>query len=170
MAKMIPPPWYALGVRDLGQHETGNNAGPYIKGIIVKAKCGNIGDPWCAIQMNAWLEESGFPGTRSASSQSFRHDANFIPLSGPALGAIAVFWRTSRASGLGHVCMYDGQDGRGFINGLGGNESDEVRRELLNPAGQSFGLRGYYWPRSAPLPVIGKLPVTQTSKGAGKVV
>jgi uncharacterized protein (TIGR02594 family) len=161
---------YSAAVKNIGRHEIGNNAGPYIGSLIEQAKCGHIGDPWCAIFVNAMLESVGVHGTRSPSSQSFRHDPNFIQLAGPALGAIVVFWRISRASGLGHVAFYDGETDEGFINALGGNESDMVRRELLNPHANTFGLVGYYWPKDQPMPVIGKIVTTRGALGSGKVV
>jgi hypothetical protein len=93
-----------------------------------------------------------------------------VQLAGPALGAITVYWRISKSSGLGHVGFYEGEDGHGYINTLGGNESDMVREELLNPHGATFGLVGYYWPKSVPLPAIGKLPLqVAASIGSGKV-
>ena len=127
--------------------------------------------------MNAMLESSGVPGTRSPSSQSFTHHPNFVKLVGPAIGAIAVFWRISPSSGLGHVGLYAGQDRAGFIDTLGGNESDMVRAEMLNPHGRTFGLRGYYWPQkdakgnpiSSPIIMISP-PQLSPVIGAGKVV
>lgn len=167
---MSNPSWYDAAVKEIGTREQSNNAGPAIQRYINLAHCGSIGDPWCAIFMNAMLESTGVRGTRSPSSQSFRHDPNFVLLKGPARGAIAVYWRISHSSGLGHVGMYDGEDSHGFINTLGGNESDMVRRELLNPNGAHFGLVGYYWPKSIELPIIGKLPLqVASSVGSGKV-
>jgi hypothetical protein len=100
------PRWVVLGLKDLGFHETGDNRG--IEKFIKQAHCGRVGDPWCAIWTNAKLEQSGVTGTRSASSQSFRKDTNFVKLDGPALGALAVYWRKSPRSGLGHVGFYMG--------------------------------------------------------------
>lgn len=165
-----PPAWLIAARKEIGTREIPDNRGPAIRRYIELAHCGAEGDPWCATFANAMLEESGIRGTRSPSSQSFRHDPNFIQLAGPALGAICVYWRISKASGLGHVGFYEGEDGHGFINTLGGNESDMVREELLNPRGATFGLVGFYWPKAVPLPVIGKLPILQVaSTGDGKV-
>jgi hypothetical protein len=100
MPDQIQPTWVTAGLQDLGFHETGDNQG--IESFIAQAKCGSVGDPWCAIWVNAKFEQSGIRGTRSASSQSFRHDPNFLQLDEPALGAIAVFWRGAPDSGLGH--------------------------------------------------------------------
>lgn len=146
------PPWYQWALHEIGFHETGNNQG--IERYIGLAHCGALGDPWCAIFVNAALESSGVPGTRSASSQSFRHHPEFVQLPGPALGAIAIFWRVSRDSGLGHAGEYRGEDAtRVWV--LGGNENDMVQIEALAKSSAAFGLIGYWWPKSVPLPVIG---------------
>src|SRR3569833_1951361 len=101
------PLWVTLGRRDIGFHEVGDNQG--IEQFIQQARCGQLGDPWCAIWVNAKLEQSNIEGTRSAAAQSFRHSTNFVALPGPALGALAVFWRGSPTSGLGHVGFYMGE-------------------------------------------------------------
>lgn len=170
------PKWYDAAVKEIGQRELPDNRGPVIRRYVAMAGCGAEGEPWCAIFANAMLESNGVGGTRSPSSQSFRHHPNFVQLKGPALGAIAVYWRISRSSGLGHVGFYAGEDTYGFIDTLGGNESDMVRAEMLNPHGQTFGLVGYYWPvkdkTGSPiaLPMIGKLaPQLSTNPGTGKV-
>lgn len=147
------PPWFILGLHDIGFHETGNNQG--IELFIGQAHCGALGDPWCAIWGNAKLEQAGIPGTRSASSQSFRTHPGFVQLPGPALGAIAVFWRgTSPESGTGHVGFYRGEDAD-HVWTLGGNENDMVQIEALPKSSPTFGLIGYWWPKSVPMPVIG---------------
>jgi hypothetical protein len=115
------------------------------------------------------LESVGIPGTRSALARSFEHDGHFVKLAGPALGAIVTFWRGIKSRGLGHVGFYNGEQG-GYISVLGGNESDMVRVENLRACGATFGLSGYYWPKSVPLPVIGKLvPQIASAAGSGKV-
>lgn len=157
---MTTPLWVTNGLHDLGFHETGDNRG--IEKFIGQAKCGSIGDPWCAIWANAKLEESGVRGTRSASSQSFRHNPDFVKLSGPALGALAVYWRNSPSSGLGHVGFYLGETKTQVLT-LGGNESDAVRKQF-EPRAKLFG---YWWPRSVPLPMIGAIIVTSDGGDPG---
>jgi uncharacterized protein (TIGR02594 family) len=152
------PPWLAAAWREIGAREEPENRGPIIRRFIVEGKCGEEGEPWCSIFANAKLESVGIRGTRSPSSQSFRHDANFVQLAGPALGAIVVFWRTSKASGLGHVGFYVGEGG-GYIATLGGNEGDMVQVEPLPKVAGTFGLVGYYWPASLPLPQIGAIQI-----------
>lgn len=145
------PPWFQAALHEIGFHETGNNQG--IERYIGLAHCGSLGDPWCAIFTNAMLESSGTPGSRSASSQSFRTHPDFVQLSGPALGAIVVYWRISKSSGQGHVGFYRGEDATRVWT-LGGNESDMVQIEALPKDGATFGLIGYWWPKSVALPAI----------------
>lgn len=150
---MIQPIWVTEALKDLGFHETGDNHG--IEKFIKDAHCGQIGDPWCAISANAWLERSGIKGTRSASSQSFRHDPGYVKLSGPALGAITVYWRSNPQSGIGHVGFYMGETSTQVLT-LGGNESDAVRKQF-EPKSRLYG---YWWPKSVPLPTIQAIKVS----------
>jgi len=161
--KPVPPPapkgpfdgapkWFQGALHEIGFHETGNNQG--IERYIAMAHTGSLGDPWCAIFVNAMLEQAGISGTRSPSSQSFRNHPGFVQLSGPAVGAVVVFWRGSQASGLGHVGFYRGEDADSIWT-LGGNENDMVQIEALPKQGATFGLIGYWWPKSVPLPVTG---------------
>lgn len=163
------PVWYRAGVNDIGKKETGDNAGDYIVQIIKQAKCGHIHDPWCAIAVNAWCERNGIPGTLSPSSQSFRSDENFIALAGPALGAITVFWRNSKRSGLGHVGLYDGETAT-VVSVVSGNAGDMVARKTFAKSSAKFGLVGYYWPTRVPLPKIGALPLPRSASAGDKVV
>jgi uncharacterized protein (TIGR02594 family) len=166
----MSPPWLVAAIKELGTRELPENRGPAVRRYVQMAHCGAEGQPWCAIFVNAMLESVGVKGSRSPSSQSFRHNPDFIQLVGPALGAIVVYWRISKVSGLGHVGFYNGEDSHGYIETLGGNESDMVRNELFNPHAATFGLVGYYWPKSVPLPQIGKIPVQVASlEGSGKV-
>lgn len=155
------PAWLQSAWKEIGAHEVGNNGGPNIRRYIALGKCGEEGDPWCAIFANAMLENCGISGTRSPSSQSFRHDNDFAQLDGPALGAIVVYWRISPNAGLGHVGFYCGERG-GYVWTLGGNESDMVQIEMLAKSASTFGLVGYYWPKSVPLPQINPIIVAAT--------
>jgi hypothetical protein len=74
----------------------------------------------------------------------------------------------SRASGLGHVGFYVGER-NGYIYTLGGNEGDMVQIEFLAKQAGSFGLVGYYWPKSvtqpkiAPIAIAANVPSHQVS-------
>jgi uncharacterized protein (TIGR02594 family) len=148
------PEWIKNGLKDLGFHETGDNQG--IEKFIAQAHCGHLGDPWCAIWANAKLEQAGVKGTRSPSSQSFRHDENFIKLNVSTLGAISVYWRGSPQSGLGHVGFYMGETDTQVLT-LGGNESDAVRKQF-EPKSR---LHGYWWPKNVAIPKLGRINVSQ---------
>lgn len=151
------PVWFQKALPEIGTHEEGSNRGAAIQRYINLAHCGSLGDPWCAIFANAMFEEAGVTGSRSASSQSFRTNPNFVQLSGPAKGCIVVFWRGSKTSGLGHIGFYRGENASSIWT-LGGNENDMVQIEALPKDSATFGLIGYWWPASVPLPQIG--PVT----------
>jgi uncharacterized protein (TIGR02594 family) len=153
------PSWLQWAWKEIGTREVPENRGPAVRRYISLAKCGEEGDPWCAIFANAALESSGVRGTRSPSSQSFRHDENFTVLDGPALGAIAVFWRLSKASGLGHVGFYCGERSN-VVWTLGGNEGDMVQIEFMARTAGAFGLEGYYWPKAVAVPPIAPIVVS----------
>jgi uncharacterized protein (TIGR02594 family) len=150
------PQWYKLATQEIGTHEEGDNSGAAIARYRQLAQCGQDHDPWCAIFANAMfaLCNPPVPGTKSASSQSFRNNANFVKINGPALGAVTVFWRGSPKSGLGHVGFYRGETS-GSVYVLGGNEGDMVQIEPMT----KNQLIGYWWPASVGSPAIAKIVV-----------
>jgi uncharacterized protein (TIGR02594 family) len=164
------PAWFVAARKEIGTRELPENRGPDIRRYIKLAHCGSEGDPWCAIFANAMLESVGIRGTRSAMARSFERDPHFIKLPAPAFGCIVTFWRGVKSQGLGHVGFYNGEHA-GLISTLGGNESDMVRVEDLASDARRFGLSGFYWPKSIPVLVTGKLPPQLTTVGgSGKVV
>jgi uncharacterized protein (TIGR02594 family) len=154
------PPWLAKAASYIGFHERGENRG--IEELIAVAKCGTVGDPWCAIFVNACLEAVGVRGTRSAMARSFERDSNFVRLSGPALGAITTMWRGSPSSGSGHVFFYLGENEKGVL-ALGGNQSDQVCRQY-EPRDRIIG---YWWPKSVRLPKTSKIIVRDDGARVG---
>jgi hypothetical protein len=155
------PVWMEWIIREgtdgIEEEPNRDNRGPVIDKLIKLSHCGHPGDPYCAIGVNAALEANGIPGTRSAAARSFEWDAEkFTKLHGPALGAITVFWRGSRKSGLGHVGVYDGET-ENHIYVWGFNQHDDCNVSPFPKDGQSFGLSGFYWPRPIVLPVIQKI-------------
>lgn len=147
VAASTDPPWFTWAKGEIGFHETGNNQG--IEKYIALSHCGELGDPWCAIFANAALEAVGVPGTRSAAAQSFTTSDKVSRIDTPRIGAIAVFWRNSKSSGLGHVGFYVGEDSS-RVQVLGGNENDQVMIEAMPKNGSTMGLIGYWWPASTP--------------------
>ena len=148
-----PPQWYKAAEDDIGFHETSVNRG--IEKFIASAKTGSLGDPWCAIWVNAKLEDSGVRGSRSPAARSFESNQHFMRLPGPALGAITTMWRTSKSSGLGHVFFYDGENESG-IRGIGANEDDEIKRSFHDRS----RVVGYFWPKVKPVPAVGAIVVS----------
>jgi uncharacterized protein (TIGR02594 family) len=157
-----------LATKEIGKAEIGNtNDGPVIARYRQLAQCGGPGDPWCAIFVNAMFTLCTNPpvqGTKSPSSQSFRSNNNCLKLSGPALGAVAVFWRESPTSGKGHVGFYRGETTQS-IYVLGGNEDNMVQIEPM-PKNQ---LIGYWWPTSVNSPAIALIAVAPGTPHQTKV-
>lgn len=165
--RIIAPAWFLAAKQEEGFHEFGNNQG--IDKYIKLAKCGQKGDPWCSIFCCAMLESVGVRSPRNAMARSFEHDRNFTRLTGPALGAVAVFWRGSRGAGTGHVGFYAGENAT-HVWVLGGNENDAVRTAPFPKNSARIGLLGYWWPLAETLPIIGlirvfdgKVPHVETS-------
>ncbi len=154
-AQPSEPVWMSGARKDIGFHEVGNNRG--IERFITSAKCGSLGDPYCAIWINAKLEDAGVRGTRSPAARSFENNANFVRLSLPAVGAVSTMWRGSPSSGTGHVFFYLGENDKGIL-GIGANESDGVRKSYH----ERSRMTGYWWPKSIPLPKQGRVIVTDT--------
>lgn len=82
---------------------------------------GQLGAPWCSSFVNWSMEQAGYTGTDSASSQSWKNwgeDAG-----GPERGSVVVF---SNGDGTGHVGFIDSVNSDGSLNVLGGNQSGKV--------------------------------------------
>lgn len=163
------PRWLTLARKDIGFREVGVNRGieKFIDGADGKMDgkgIGKLGDPWCAIGVNCWLEMAGVPGTRSAMARSFERHKHFVQLGGPALGAIATFWRGSQRAGTGHVNLYVGTlpDGRNL--GLGANQSDQVNIIPMDMGRHT----GWWWPRGEPLPKVGAVRVANIKVAEGR--
>lgn len=152
--------WMPAAYKDEGFKEKPGNRG--IEHFIRSAKTGTVGDPWCAIWINAKLEDAGVRGSRSAMARSFETDPNFTRLDAPAYGAIGTMWRGSPSAGTGHVFFYLGENARGVI-GLGGNQSDGVTR-TVEPRNR---IVGYYWPKGLPLPITGRVVLADGGEKEG---
>jgi uncharacterized protein (TIGR02594 family) len=125
---------------------------------------------WCAIFANAALEAAGFNGTGSPMAMSFARSQSFTKLSGPALGAINVWERGAKGSGLGHVNFYTGET-ETLIYGVGGNQDDAVNISAYSRAGKSLRHVGYFWPVGVPVPEIKPVLLGNSPNyGGGSVV
>ncbi|WP_158648455.1 TIGR02594 family protein, partial [Candidatus Symbiothrix dinenymphae] len=120
-------------------------------------KSGHYCDPsaWCASFANWCLRQSGTAYTKSAGSQTFLNHAEFVKISEPVFGAIAVFTNLDSNGNFktsGHVAFVVGRNGKDNILCLGGNQSDKIKVSQFSTkdiklSGKSY-FRGYYLPRS----------------------
>lgn len=94
---------------------------------------------WCSSFVNWCFQQAGITGTNSAKARSWETWGR--RLDQPKRGCVAVFWRKSEASGLGHVAFFFEQKAdRVFV--LGGNQDNQVNIKSY-PKPQ---LLGYRWP------------------------
>jgi uncharacterized protein (TIGR02594 family) len=173
-ASPLPPPWMAIAQREIGVRETpGPRSTPRIIELRRIAGCPLQGDDgavaWCKIFVNAVLAMADVPVVKDWMARSIEHDPNFVRLDGPAHGAVVSFWRGTRAGGLGHTGFYVGETAT-RIRVLGGNQSDAVRLAFFPRRGAGFGLVGYYWPKSLPLPKVGPIRVDDTGEPVASAV
>jgi uncharacterized protein (TIGR02594 family) len=152
-----PQAWMQWAMREatdgIEEEPNKDNRGPVIQRYIKLAKTGREGDPYCAIFVNAALEQAGIPGTESAMARSFETSKRFVKLDGPCPGCIVTFWRGSRSSGKGHTGFYDSEnDTHVFV--LGANQDDDCNVSGFPKKGSTLGLVGYYYPASLPKPAV----------------
>ena len=118
-------PWVVEAMKDLGVRETKGSAHTQeVLQMWKDAKLSGIKNdetPWCAGATCAWLERAGIHSPRSDSARSFTTWGK--ELSEPEYGCIVVFTRT----GGGHVGIAVGQDSKGNLLILGGNQGDMVK-------------------------------------------
>ncbi len=112
---------------------------------------------WCASFANWCLRESKVAYTKSAGSQTFLSNTEFVQIYEPAFGAIAVFtnldgygnFRTS-----GHVAFVVGKIGKNEILCLGGNQADMIKvssyslEKKKDKKKNQLYFRGYYIPKT----------------------
>lgn len=118
-------PWVTEAMKDLGVRETkGSQHTEEVLQMWKDAKLSGIKNdeiPWCAGAMCAWLERAGIRSPRADSARSFATWGK--GLDQPEYGCIVVFTR----DGGGHVGIVVGQDSKGNLLILGGNQGDMVK-------------------------------------------
>lgn len=121
----------------------------------------NDDEAYCAKGVSAVLELSGIRSARSAWARSYAKWGQ--ELSGPAVGAIVVFWRKSIDSTLGHVGFVVGKNADGALMVLGFNQGNAVSIAAFAPA----RVLSFRWPPGQTPPKAGwaTLPVL-ASNGA----
>jgi uncharacterized protein (TIGR02594 family) len=120
------PPWLVLALSQHGVGEIpGAKSNPAIEGYHAHTAAGRADElvPWCASFVNAMLERSELPGTRSKAAASF---ATYGVETMIRLGAIALFGKSDPdAKGTGHVGLVAGWDEARVLL-LGGNQRNMV--------------------------------------------
>jgi uncharacterized protein (TIGR02594 family) len=96
--------------------------------------------PWCSSFVNCCIEQCDMTGTDSAAARSWERWGK--KLATPKPGAIAVFWRETKSSGLGHVGFYVKETSTS-VHVLGGNQANRVSIEPYPKA----RLLSYRWPK-----------------------
>lgn len=120
------PSWLTVAGYYLGTKEVpGGGSNPKIIGWAqrlggwIRSYFTSDAIPWCALFVNACLDEVRLPGTKSLAAKSF--ETYGIKLDQPVLGAILVFTR----DGGGHVGFYVGETATRY-RVRGGNQGDAV--------------------------------------------
>lgn len=78
---------------------------------------------WCALFMSWVVYEAGLDGLRTLRAQEWLKAGT--PITDPEIGAIAILWRDSPSSGLGHVGIITDSTAD-TITLLGGNQDNAV--------------------------------------------
>lgn len=161
MSATKEPVWLVEARRFMGQRE--------VKGLKHNAtildwwkaiKRGGIKDdetPWCAAFVGAMLERTGVQSTRFESAKSYLTWG--VPLNAPTVGCVVVFSR----DGGGHVGFVVGQDAKGCLLVLGGNQGDDVNVRTF----ARDRVVGYRWPASTPI-ITATLPTGDAAKSTSE--
>jgi uncharacterized protein (TIGR02594 family) len=168
-AQIERPLWVEAGLKFLGTKETPGSRDNRVIIDWARDEGGAIADtythdeiPWCALFANMTLTKCGLKGTETLWALDFAGKWPSVKLIGPAVGAFAPMVR----NGGGHIGIVVGKDQHGNAMLLGGNQSDAVN---IKPFARSRLNKGFWWPKSVPLPAeIGwdHLPIVQSD---GKV-
>ncbi len=131
-----PSPWLEVAVKEIGIKEypgTANNH-PRIQAYLATVNGLNAIDEskdetyWCSCFINWCMEQVQINGTDSAWAKSWGNWREAVAPKNAQTGDIAVFDRSSAASGGGHVGIFiDADPATDEVLVLGGNQSDAVR-------------------------------------------
>lgn len=150
LTDFILVPWLEAAIAELGEAEIpGPASNPkiidYRRLAGLEGLAGEDGAvPWCALFVNAMLAQAGCRGSGSAMARSFVRHPDFERLEAPQVGCITVL-SSNRGPASGHVFFYTGENGL-FLQGLGGNQNDQVSLAMVAKA----RLVAHLWPRGQP--------------------
>jgi len=139
------PTWYRLAKREMEDgiiEFPGNAHNPRILDYHSTVTGGFDENeiPWCSSFVNWCMEQSDIKGTDSATARSWEKWGK--KLSEPKLGAVAVFWRDTKASGLGHVGFFVKENST-KVWVLGGNQGNQISVDTYPKP----RLLSYRWPK-----------------------
>ena len=163
---MSKAPWFDAAQKYLGLKEIkGSKHAPLIVQMWARIKLAGIKDdetPWCAAFVGSCLEEVGIQSSRSAAALSYAKFGKSLGY--PVQGAIAYKNRYNSAGKIigGHVFFVAGQNEKGQIMGLGGNQNEQV---CIAPFNKSV-IIGYRWPNGYPVPARVTLPLVSGGTNA----
>ncbi|MBZ9937664.1 TIGR02594 family protein [Mesorhizobium sp. BR1-1-16] len=154
--------WFKEACRLKGVTEVaGPKSNPVIDGWAKGLGITYGGDdiPWCGLFVghciSATLDREPTP-TGLLSARSWQQ---FGVATSPTPGAVMVFWRKSKQSGLGHVGFYAGEDD-GAYRILGGNQSNRVSLAWVD----RDRLVAARWPSTVPPPVPHSVEIKNRSE------
>lgn len=148
------PPWITEARRFLGLHEV-RDAKKLDKALRLDAS----ETAWCGGFVGMVVATSLPKEPLPANPLGSRNWLKFgKPISGPQIGAVAVFWRGSKSGWQGHVGFVIGHD-KTHLHILGGNQANSVSVARIDKA----RLLGYRWPLTAPDAPTSALPMTTIS-------
>lgn len=159
-ARAPDPLWVREARLDIGQTERlGPNDSDWIRRMWAAVRgTWLLGQPWCGGAVALWMQRAGLPFPKDY----FRAKAWLSwgrTLLEPRVGAVAIFER----EGGGHVGLVVGEDTRGRLMILGGNQSNRISIAPFDKA----RLAGLRWPHGPELPARGAgLPITVASGSA----
>jgi uncharacterized protein (TIGR02594 family) len=143
--------WFKEATRLIGTKEKpGAGSNPVILDWASDQGIPYEGDdvPWCGLFVGHCIASTLDQEPVPSKLLSARAWQSFGIKTNPTLGAVMVFWRESKFSGLGHVGFYAGEDGSAYRI-LGGNQSDSVSLAWI----QKDRLVGARWPATVPPPI-----------------
>jgi uncharacterized protein (TIGR02594 family) len=147
--------WIAVASKDIGNPESlGPNDSPLIRKVLAKVNGLWLkGQPWCGSFIAYVMQQCGIPYPKDYYRA--KAWASWGITCGPVFGAVVVFERT----GGGHVGILTGQDSKGLLRVLGGNQNDMVRESWFKPD----RVVAYRWPPGRSF-VATALPVVPTGE------
>ncbi len=133
-------PWVEAGLKDLGIQEVRDEE--HVHQMWRDAKLSGLTKfpaskvPWCSAAICSWFERAGI---RSARTDGAKNWLNWgMKLGKPAQGCVVVFTR----NGGGHVGLVMGEDEKGNLLVLGGNQGDQVNIKSFDKS----RVAGYRYP------------------------